>query len=203
MAAIIDYSLLVPQIVIRPWRSKFLKLIKTRIYSSKLIIYKRLHCYILLFLFLIECNYGFCQTSINCTGSTIQNNIISVEYSIGEIGITTLSGYQSYITLGVLQPLFKIKGCNLLKLIPNAFTPNKDNMNDCFGMKNWPATSSYELSVYNSWGQSVFKTTNILECWNGDFNGRPQPSGIYVYTIKANTSLCGQVANKGVLMLIR
>jgi gliding motility-associated-like protein len=143
------------------------------------------------------------QTLVNTTGSTIQNSNLSIEYSIGEIGITTLAENQQYITQGFLQPKYRIKDCNLLQLIPTAFTPNKDNLNDCFGVRNWPIVSTYELSVYNRWGLLVFKTSNITECWNGELHGQPQPFGTYVYNIKANTIACGQIASKGTLILIR
>ena len=164
---------------------------------------KRLLRLTLLLIVLLNYNRVFSQTLINSTGNTIQNNTISVEYSIGEIGITTLSENQNYITQGLLQPIFQFKDCNLLHFIPNAFTPNKDNLNDCFGIKNWPSTSSFELRVYNRWGQLVFKTTNILECWNGDFNGKPQPYDTYVYMIKAEGTPCGPILSKGTVTLIR
>jgi len=131
------------------------------------------------------------------------NNSVSVEYSIGEISVTTLAGNQHYITQGILQPVFLFKDCNILQLIPNAFTPNGDHLNDCFGVQNWPATSSFELCVYNRWGQLVFRTTNIMECWNGNFKGQPQPTGTYVYSIRANTIICGESSGKGYVTLIR
>lgn len=150
-------------------------------------------------------NYSnvFSQTLINSTGHTIENNAISVEYSIGELGITTLSGNGDYVTQGFLQPIFLFKDCNILQFIPNAFTPNRDNLNDCFGVKNWPITTSFELSVYNRWGNLVFKSNNKLEWWSGDKNGEPQPTGTYLYIIKANTTLCGQSSYRGTITLIR
>lgn len=149
------------------------------------------------------CSKSIAQSLVNSTGATIQNNSISVEYSIGEIGITTLSGNNRLVTQGLLQPIFLFKDCDLLHLIPTAFTPNRDNMNDYFGVKYWPAATSFELSVYSRWGQLVFKTSNYLEHWNGDYNGQPQPTGTYVYFINANTTACGVIATKGTVTLIR
>jgi gliding motility-associated-like protein len=154
------------------------------------------------FLFAANCK-TFSQTVLNTSGQTLQNTSVSVEYSIGEISIATVSGSQQYATQGLLQPILLLKDCNLLNFIPSAFTPNKDNLNDCFGIKNWPATSSFELCIYNRWGEMVFQSTNMLGCWNGEFRGQPQPTGTYVYTIKANTSTCGFVTNKGTVTIIR
>ncbi len=158
---------------------------------------------ILLLIMVFCCKGTFTQTLVNSTGNTIQNNAISVEYSIGEIGITTLPGTANYITQGFFQPIFYFKDCNLLRLIPTAFTPNNDHLNDCFGAKRWPLTSSFELNVYNRAGQMLFRSTNITECWDGTFNGIAQPMGTYIYSVKATTDVCGQITKKGTIVLIR
>jgi len=59
-----------------------------------------------------------------------------------------------------------------------------------------------EFSIYNRWGQRVFTTRNPSQCWDGLFNGNPQPAGNYVYVIKART-FCGPVLRTGSLVLVR
>ncbi|HVG17303.1 MAG TPA: gliding motility-associated C-terminal domain-containing protein [Chitinophagaceae bacterium] len=145
----------------------------------------------------------FSQSLLNSTGTTLHTGAVSVEYSIGEIGITTLSGSLQYTTQGFHQPIIEFKDCNLIRFLPNAITPNNDNLNDCFGVKNWPTTSSFELSIFNRGGELVFKTSNPLECWNGEFRNHLQPSGTFVYLIKANTTTCGPVSSKGTVTIIR
>lgn len=164
---------------------------------------RRLERSFIIVIFFIKSGQAFSQSLVNSTGNTIQSSTISIEYSIGEIGITTLESNENNITQGLLQPIYRLKDCNLLHLIPNAFTPNRDNVNDCFGVKNWPIPSSYQLNVYNRWGMLVFKTNNIAECWNGEVNGIKQDMGAYVYMIKANTPACGQITYKGTVLLIR
>jgi gliding motility-associated-like protein len=87
-------------------------------------------------------------------------------------------------------------------ITPNAFTPNGDGNNDCFGIKRWGNAKVQLFSVYNRWGQAVFQTNNPATCWDGTFNGKPQDAGAYVFVIKAIT-LCGEVTRKGTVMLIR
>lgn len=87
-------------------------------------------------------------------------------------------------------------------VVPNAFTPNGDRNNDCFGIQRWGNAKVEEFIVYNRWGQQVFKTTDPSRCWDGTFNGKPQDTGGYIYVIKAKT-LCGEVVRKGMVMLIR
>jgi gliding motility-associated-like protein len=87
-------------------------------------------------------------------------------------------------------------------VVPNAFTPNGDGNNDCFGIKRWGNARIEEFSVFNRWGQLVFKTNTPSQCWDGRFNGKPQDTGAYVYIIKAKT-LCGEITRKGMVMLVR
>jgi gliding motility-associated-like protein len=86
--------------------------------------------------------------------------------------------------------------------VPNAFTPNGDGVNDCFGIKYWGYIGDFEMSVFNRYGQRVFYTRNPSDCWDGTYGGKMQPVGTYVYMIKAFT-LCGEAVKKGTLELIR
>ncbi|RPD51327.1 gliding motility-associated C-terminal domain-containing protein [Paracnuella aquatica] len=86
--------------------------------------------------------------------------------------------------------------------LPNAFTPNNDGLNDCFGVRDWGAVEEFSFNVYNRWGQVVFSTKDVNACWDGKFKNQLQPSGAYIYTIRAKT-LCGDVSKKGTMMLIR
>ncbi|MFP5470344.1 MAG: gliding motility-associated C-terminal domain-containing protein [Bacteroidia bacterium] len=42
---------------------------------------------------------------------------------------------------------------------------------------------SYEFIIYNRWGQTLFKTNEPLEGWNGYFEEMPVSTGVYVYKI--------------------
>ncbi len=61
---------------------------------------------------------------------------------------------------------------DLLLFVPNAFSPDGDNLNDVFK----PTISgiqenSYQFKIFNRWGNIVFETTNVKEGWDGyDFN---------------------------------
>ena len=87
-------------------------------------------------------------------------------------------------------------------VVPNAFTPNQDGKNDCFGIQRWGNATVKQFSVYNRWGTLVFQSTDVSKCWDGTWRGTPQPAGGYIYIIKAVT-LCGEITSKGMLTLIR
>ena len=70
--------------------------------------------------------------------------------------------------------------------IPNAFTPNNDGDNDYFLPRQLLSLglTSFKMSIYNRWGQEIYKTSNLLgRGWDGKFNDTPQPVGVYVYVI--------------------
>ncbi|MDP4263903.1 MAG: PKD domain-containing protein [Bacteroidota bacterium] len=86
--------------------------------------------------------------------------------------------------------------------MPNAFTPNHDGLNDCYGIRYWGVIQQLEFSIYNRWGQRIFFTTDPNACWDGMYNGKMQDIGVYVYMIKAKT-LCGDTFKKGLFTLVR
>ena len=89
-----------------------------------------------------------------------------------------------------------------LFVLPNAFTPNGDGHNDCFGIQRWGKVEVEEFSIYNRAGACVFATHDPGKSWDGNFNGHPQPVGSYVYVIRTKT-FCGPVTRSGTLTLIR
>jgi gliding motility-associated-like protein len=88
-------------------------------------------------------------------------------------------------------------------LLPTAFTPNGDGLNDCFGTKYWGTVLEIEFSVYNRWGERIFYTRSPDKCWDGRYKNVIQPGGVYVYWIRAKTSCADEVFRKGTVTLIR
>lgn len=87
-------------------------------------------------------------------------------------------------------------------LLPGAFTPNGDGVNDCFGIKFYEGISELEFRIFNRWGENVFTTTNPAACWDGRYRGKINP-GNYVYYLKAKTACTEPLFIKGNVILIR
>lgn len=68
--------------------------------------------------------------------------------------------------------------------VPNVFTPNGDGVNDVFYTPN-SHIMSYELKIFNRWGQILFSSTDPLKGWDGVYNGQAVPDGVYVYILEA------------------
>jgi len=90
-------------------------------------------------------------------------------------------------------------------IVPNAFTPNHDGLNDCFSVKYWGPADYFEMEIYDRWGYLVFRSGNINACWDGTINGKPQASGTYVYKISVSSKCSNNVVlhKKGTVVLIR
>jgi gliding motility-associated-like protein len=84
------------------------------------------------------------------------------------------------------------------------FTPNGDGRNDIFRI---PASARLKIksfSVFNRWGQMIFKTSDSGAGWDGSFHNRSQPTGSYVWMIEYENPLTKlREMKKGVVMLIR
>ena len=66
--------------------------------------------------------------------------------------------------------------------IPNAFTPNNDQINDRLSIYS-EGVDEFNIKVYNRRGQIVYESSNTKESWNGEFlnDGEECMSGVYVY----------------------
>ena len=88
--------------------------------------------------------------------------------------------------------------------VPNAFTPNNDFNNDYLYPLNAYKATNLEFTVFNRFGQLLFRTTDWTRKWDGTFNGQQQPTGTYVWILKYTNRETGEkVLKKGTTVLIR
>jgi len=137
------------------------------------------------------------QPAVNLTCSACSNPVATAIDTItyvltftNELGCTV----SDTITINV-NPVGNV-------FFPNAFTPNGDGRNDVFAAMG-AQVKTFEMRIYNRWGEKVFETNNFLEGWNGEFKGTPQPVAVYVYY--ASVTLLNNTTQKykGSLTLIR
>jgi len=88
--------------------------------------------------------------------------------------------------------------------VPNAFTPNKDGVNDYLYPLNAYKADNLEFNVYNRLGQLVFHTTDWTKKWDGTINGLLQSTGTYAWVLRYTDHDSGKkVLLKGSSVLIR
>lgn len=85
--------------------------------------------------------------------------------------------------------------------VPNAFTPNNDSDNDVFSIKGirMEKYQSFELLIFNSWGEKIYQTDDINNFWDGGDN----PEDVYTWLIIIKDEL-GQIRKRhGLVNLLR
>ncbi|HWY37414.1 MAG TPA: gliding motility-associated C-terminal domain-containing protein, partial [Bacteroidia bacterium] len=104
-----------------------------------------------------------------------------------------------------LKAVFKLKPADQTygdPMIPTGFSPNGDGNNDIFNVYGIADASSYELEIYNRWGEMIFRSIDKGHGWDGSYNGAPAPVGIYAY--RYNVVLNGKTyKSKGSVTLLR
>ncbi len=85
---------------------------------------------------------------------------------------------------------------------PSAFTPNGDSNNDVFSFEE-TNIQTFELKIFNRWGQLVFSTNDLNEGWDGTFKGRVQNADTYTYMVKAETVKGYKFEKSGNFLLLK
>lgn len=91
--------------------------------------------------------------------------------------------------------------------IPNAFTPNGDDINNHFNIVLSEDVEALlevtSFSIFNRWGQQVYDNENPNQGWDGTFKGKKMPSDVYPYVVEV-TFLNGKKKSlKGTVTLLR
>lgn len=88
-------------------------------------------------------------------------------------------------------------------IIPNAFTPNNDGINDTFAPV-FLGLSDITLDIFDTWGAVVYSETGInIRGWNGRIKDLEAENGNYYYRITLKTFYNHTLIEKGALTLIK
>ena len=93
-------------------------------------------------------------------------------------------------------------------LMPSAFTPNNDNLNDYFYPLTRGIKSIIKFSIYDRMGNLVYEAKNFLPNdktygWNGKIKGSDQSTAVFVYYMEALCDLGEKLYKRGSVVLIR
>lgn len=126
--------------------------------------------------------------------SQIVTNIFTRDYTL----TASNNGCSAYDAMHV-----KVLTACIIK-VPNAFTPNRDGLNDQLKATNADLAKNFSLQIFNRNGQLVFFTNNPLQGWDGRFKGNPQQTGTYVWMLSYTDPWNGKfVKEKGSSILLR
>lgn len=132
--------------------------------------------------------------SPNPIGRFPENTTVSVTITDQQTGCVV----ESQKRIGV----FEIN-CSIPDIfVPTAFTPNGDGNNDMVFVRGL-VLESFELSIYNRWGEKVFETSSFNNGWDGNYKGKAADPGVFVYHLKAVCFDGQEYTDKGNITLIR
>jgi len=97
---------------------------------------------------------------------------------------------------GLLLPDFFIN-------IPNAFSPDKNGINEMFLPIASKYVREYTFEIYNRWGELLYKTNDIRQGWDGTYKGEKCMEGVYMYKIYVIPMNGAKRALKGSITLLK
>ena len=110
----------------------------------------------------------------------IVTGITSTDYIVELNNNTCIS--RDTVRVNVVDP--EALQCDDL-LLPKAFTPNNDGLNDLYGISNdFIVQELVSFEIFDRWGELIFSTLNKNDGWDGYFKGQPVNPGMYLYKIK-------------------
>ncbi len=93
---------------------------------------------------------------------------------------------------------------NNILLIPNAFTPNGDGLNDVFRIHNITNQIIVDFVIFNRWGTVMYRSNSKDAAWDGTYKNIPQESGVFGYNIQIQTPETEKInIYKGTVTLLR
>ena len=87
--------------------------------------------------------------------------------------------------------------------VPSAFSPDKDGINDVIRPIALGIKRLENFSVYNRFGELLFKTSDIGKGWDGTYKGEKQIPATYVWQATAIDYKDRKIFRKGTVILIR
>ena len=113
----------------------------------------------------------------NCPDLTVTADTGFLEY---KLIVTDANGCEGQVVYRVLF----FPPCDAQRLlIPNAFTPNDDGINDVFRVVPYEGLEVIgSLTIYDRWGEKVYENFGNVS-WDGSIDGKPGPMDVYAYRI--------------------
>ncbi len=93
--------------------------------------------------------------------------------------------------------------CSCMPLIPSAFSPNGDGLNDKLEIKTRCLEQNMAMHIFNRYGQKIFHIFSSNQSWDGTINGRPAPADVYYYMLSFETRDGRKMHKRGDITLIR
>lgn len=133
-------------------------------------------------------------------------NTPSINHTVAEEGLVTYTLTITTDTGCETEASVQVNFVEPTIAIPNAFSPDGDGTNDFFYPVSSGSVILIDMKIYNRWGQLVFDNDDLDQGWDGNYNGNPAPSDVYIYKLmykKVDLPDAAIIEQKGDLTLLR
>jgi len=118
----------------------------------------------------------------------------------GTLQISSSNNYAITYVPGNLE----IQTIERILVVPNAFTPNNDGLNDVLKIiHNSTVVSINYFKIFNRAGNQIFETRNLNDGWDGKLNGSVTDADAYYWVVEYNTWDNKVFKTKGSFILIK
>jgi gliding motility-associated-like protein len=98
---------------------------------------------------------------------------------------------------------YDVSSLDLKTLIPNAFSPNDDGINDQLCFPSNHCFDKINMAIYDRWGERIFETNSLKNCWDGTYKGKKLESAVFVYYLTVKFTDGVEETLKGNISLIK
>ena len=158
-----------------------------------------------------ECDVGQGEIDVTITGGTptilytwstgdVTEDLVGLKQGTFTLNVVDVNGCTSSEMMSIVN--VSTPDCNYNIFVPNVFSPDGNEENDVLKVEG-NGIETLEFTVFNRWGNLVFKSTSADVGWDGTFKGQPVNQGTFVYFVSC-TFVDGKLfEQKGTVTVIR
>ena len=125
------------------------------------------------------------------------NTLATALSAVGKYPILISGAGDNNYDITYVSGILTILPVNIQLVIPNAFTPNGDGINDTWVIDYIEYYPNTTVNIFNRYGEKILTSTGYGVPWDGTYKGVNVPAGTYYYIIdtkSGNKPISGWVA---------
>ncbi|MDP5081783.1 MAG: gliding motility-associated C-terminal domain-containing protein, partial [Winogradskyella sp.] len=130
-----------------------------------------------------------------------EENPIHTYFQVGTYVVTQTVTYPFGCVYTKVISLIIEEGYKLV--MPDAFTPNEDGLNDFFGPI-YVGLNALEINIFDTWGSLIYSESgDAIAGWDGKVKDEVAENGNYYYTFTAKTFYGDEIKKQGAFIYIK
>ena len=114
---------------------------------------------------------------------------IGPTHQVTDFGYYSVEGWHA---CGIVNDTIFIEDCECFIHFPTAFRPTPEGVNKTFGPKVDCEFEDFKFTIYNRWGEIIYKSEVSNESWDGTYLNEAVPAGAYGWMVEYKAIKKGQ-----------